>query len=52
MKKLGRKIRIKFIYTDELLKKLLENHSEDFYKKRNSLMEEKFYGNYNVKIHY
>ncbi len=41
MKKLGRKIRIKFIYTDELLKKLLENHSEDFYKKMKDKFAEK-----------
>ena len=39
MKKLGRLIRVKFIYTDELLKKLLgDYHSEDHYKE----MKEKF----------
>ena len=41
MKKLGRLIRVKFIYTDELLKKLLENHSEDFYKKMKDKFAEK-----------
>ena len=38
-KKLGRVIRVKFIYTDELLKKLLgDYHSESHYK----LMKDKF----------
>ena len=39
MNKLGREIRVKFIYTDELLKKLCgDYHSEDHYKE----MKEKF----------
>ena len=37
MKKLGRKIRIKFIYTDELLKKILDNPTnEHLYEMRDN----------------
>jgi hypothetical protein len=38
MKKLGREIRVKFIYTDELLKKLYDYQDESWYQK----MKEEF----------